>query len=294
MSTTQTNFTPEQVNNMLADEDGERMEVGTEGEPATVGTSTGMVASLGINTDSPPATNSIGTSTGLDDNGPRVRTRTSSGSTASTCTGGGTGLPRAYLNVKAARDDLYTVRPLCGSEVLLKKDIGSFVNCNDGRVHLANHRHCYSTKSNICTSFDIDTWICGTCTRRGKHRVLRRETERPDTVDDSPICFVLSDQCFPPVLPPEGEGECMKIIRIEDGGLVELVNAFTEMSKGFVIPAGSVILLFSTSRLFSIGTESYAAEFDNAKNMLDRVMGGCPFTCFTDSPFSTQAHATWH
>jgi hypothetical protein len=85
---------------------------------------------------------------------------------------------------------------------------------------------------------------------------------------------VLSDQCFPPVLPPEGEVECMKIIRIEDGGLMELVNAFTKMSKGFVIPTGSVILPFSTSRLFNIGTESYATEFDNAKNVLDRVMGG--------------------
>jgi hypothetical protein len=160
-----------------------------------------------------------------------------------------------------------------GSEVPIPHDLGSFVDYNDSRLAAANHRHCFSTKSNISTSFDMETFVCNTCTFRGKHRVLWRETERPDTVDDSPICFVLSDQCFPPVLPPEDEGECYKIIRIEDGGVVELVDTFIELTKGFAIPAGSVLLVSSASRLACIGTEAYAAEIDSAKHKLLKAMG---------------------
>jgi hypothetical protein len=108
----------------------------------------------------------------------------------------------------------------------------------------------------------------------GKHKILRRETERQDTVNDSPIVFVLSDQCFPPVLPPDGEGECIKIIRIEDGGVMELLDAFIEATKGFVIPAGSVLIVFSAAHLLKCGTEDYAAEFAAAKEKIDRIMRG--------------------
>jgi hypothetical protein len=144
---------------------------------------------------------------------------------------------------------------------------------SDGRVQLANHQHCFGTKTNISSSFELDTLVCNTCTLRGKHRVLRRETERPDTVDNSPICFVLSDQCFPPVLPPEGDGDCFKIVRIEDGGLMELTNAFIEFTKGFVIPAGSVLVLCSATQLASTGTETYAADFVEAKKKIAMIMG---------------------
>jgi uncharacterized membrane protein len=46
------------------------------------------------------------------------------------------------------------------------------------------------------------------------------------------------------------------------------------MTKGFVIPAGTVILIFSASHLARTGTESYAAEFEMAKQKLSKLMGG--------------------
>jgi hypothetical protein len=54
---------------------------------------------------------------------------------------------------------------------------------------------------------------------------------------------------------------------------MELVSAFIEMTKGFVNPAGTVLVLFSASHLGRIGTESYAGEFDMAKMKLSKVMG---------------------
>jgi hypothetical protein len=92
-------------------------------------------------------------------------------------------------------------------------------------------------------------------------------------VDDSPTVFVLSDQCFPPVLSPEGEGECIKIMCIEDGRVMELLDAFIDATKSFVIPAGSVVVLCSASHLAALGTEAYAAEFSEAKFKLTRIMG---------------------
>jgi hypothetical protein len=92
-------------------------------------------------------------------------------------------------------------------------------------------------------------------------------------VDDSPTFFVLSDQCFPPVLSPEGEGECIKIMCFEDGRIMELLDAFIDARKGFVIPAGSVVVLCSASHLAALGTEAYAAEFSEAKFKLARIMG---------------------
>jgi hypothetical protein len=191
------------------------------------------------------------------------------GASTSTGTDGasqkGTGcLPRAYANVRAARKDMCTVRPLYGSEVLVNNDLGTFCNSNDIRVNLANHRHCYQTKANISTSFALDTLICNTCTFKGKHHMLWRETERPDTVDDSPIVFVLSDRCFPPVLPLEAAGECVKIMRIEDGGVMELRNAFIETTKGFVIPAGWVLVLFMWRQGFRRMLISFPISFLNS------------------------------
>jgi hypothetical protein len=90
----------------------------------------------------------------------------------------------------------------------------------------------------------------------------------------SPACFILSDQNFPPVIPVEGEGECLKIFRIEDSTLDELVTSFMDLTSGFQIPAGSVVVLASASHLAWVGTAAYAADFVKAKEKLVRAMGG--------------------
>ncbi len=51
-----------------------------------------------------------------------------------------------------------------------------------------------------------------------------------------------------------GEGECLKIIQIENGTLVELVDVFLELTKGFAVPAGTVLLISSASHMAAVGT----------------------------------------
>jgi hypothetical protein len=70
-----------------------------------------------------------------------------------------------------------------------------------------------------------------------------------------------------------GKGECLKIIQIENGTLVELVDVFLELTKGFTVLAGTVLLISSASHMAAVGTAEYAAAFVRA-----RVRVGKTFT----------------
>jgi hypothetical protein len=129
-------------------------------------------------------------------------------------------------------------------------------------------------KANFSASFNLEKLMCNTCTARGEHLVLHREVECTDALDDSPVCFILSDQCFPPLLPVEGEGECLKILLIEDGSLGELIGAFLDLTRGFSVPAGSVVVLASASYLARVGAAAYAAEYVDVGRRLVGAMGG--------------------
>jgi hypothetical protein len=146
--------------------------------------------------------------------------------------------------------------------------VGSFKVLNDSRTLRASHRHCYGKKANISAAFTLENLAFNTCTFRGEHRVLRRKVESTDALDDSPVCFILSDQCFTPVLPVEGDGMCCKILLIEDGTLSELIDAFLDLTKGFSAPVGSVVVLASASYMASVGTATYAAEYVAVKRRL--------------------------
>jgi hypothetical protein len=71
--------------------------------------------------------------------------------------------------------------------------------------------------------------------------------------------YVLSDQNFPPVLPCSS-GECLKIVRVENGLLSEIVSCFLEIMRGKGVPAGSVILLTSVSHMQMRGVAGYMAD----------------------------------
>jgi hypothetical protein len=88
------------------------------------------------------------------------------------------------------------------------------------------------------------------------------------------VAFIFSDQNFPPSLPVEGDGDCLKIFRIEDVGLHELVTAFLEVTRGFVVPAGSVVALSSASYMAWVGAAAYALECALARNRLCVAFGG--------------------
>ncbi len=101
---------------------------------------------------------------------------------------------------------------------------------------------------------------------------------------DNPPLFVLSDQNFPCMVPVEGEGECLKIILVENGSLADLVEVFLGVTRGFDVPVGAVVLMASASHAATFGTADYAADFVRASGSLRgafagsvTVMHGIPF-----------------
>jgi hypothetical protein len=188
----------------------------------------------------------------------------------------GPDLPPIYRTVRKEKEKLMVTRHLYGGAsteaactdngavVSKVETIGSFANTGDKRHNHTMHRYDFKNIRNLSTSFNTSTLTCTTC--QGEHTVLRREIEGADVGMDTPPVFVLTDQNFPPMIPAggEGDGECLKVIQIEHGSLAELVNVFLEITKGFSIPAGTIVVMASASSMAMYGTADYAKEFVKA------------------------------
>ncbi len=148
--------------------------------------------------------------------------------------------------------------------------IGSFDSRGDGRIALCHIRSVIEKKQNITTSFSPKTLMCSACPARGEHPAFGEGGNHQ--------CFILSDQNFPGCVPVTA-GECLKIIRIENGMLGELVGCFLDLFRGKILPAGSRVVLFSTTHLLMRGLSGYVTDLSNEMNKLDRVFrgGSCPF-----------------
>ncbi len=88
-----------------------------------------------------------------------------------------------------------------------------FMAPGDERI-LRNANMCNMEEKRISSvSFDPVSGRCYTCLN-GEHRAWMAR-------DGGPICVVLSDQHFPANIPADSAGECMWILRIENGSLRE-------------------------------------------------------------------------
>jgi hypothetical protein len=196
----------------------------------------------------------------------------------------GPSLPPIYYSILKKKTSKRVVRHLdggayqevdstyLGASISSLEQVGSFANKGDKRHNRTTHRHDHSKLRNISTSFDPCKLICTTCP--GEHTVLRRSIEGNDVGMDNPPVFVLTDQNFPPMVPAGGEGECLKIIQVENSTLVELVEVFLGITRGFDVPAGTVILLASASHAAAVGTADYASDFVRASGMLRGTFAG--------------------
>ena len=118
-------------------------------------------------------------------------------------------------------------------------------------------------------SFDPCKLRCGCCRAPvlGK-RLVHGDAERR--------VIVLTDQNFCAMAPATGGGQCLKVIRLEDGGLLELFSLYAAWIRGLGlrVPAGSVLLVGSASYLAAVGTAAYAEEFGLMYGRLRGLHGG--------------------
>ena len=148
-----------------------------------------------------------------------------------------------------------------------RADIGSFAVPGDARIEKCQTRFLFEKKQNISFSFDPVTMMCYGCGGRGAHPVTQ---EGGGGVKQ---CFILADHNFPANVPC-ANGECLKIIRIEDGALPELVNCWLEVTKNKTIPKGSVVVMFSTTHLLMEGLAGYVEDMIREIKKIKGIFGG--------------------
>ena len=124
------------------------------------------------------------------------------------------------------------------------------------------------TNRNITSSFDTGSLVCKTCDLKPDHKILVSNKALDPNTQQDPVVFVLSDQSFPACFPAGGEGNCLKIIRLEDGSLSDLTAVFLETVANHTIPAGSVVLIHSLSYLSWVGPAAYVEDFVHARQRI--------------------------
>jgi hypothetical protein len=94
--------------------------------------------------------------------------------------------------------------------------------------------------------------------------------------------FVLSDQAFPPLVPPEATGGCVSIYRIELATLMELARLFVDLHAGASGGAGVVVSLHSLTHLAVVGLAAYTEDLVRAARLIQekcegvQVVAGAP------------------
>jgi hypothetical protein len=66
---------------------------------------------------------------------------------------------------------------------------------------------------------------------------------------------------------------CIKVMRLEHGSLVDLVEGFIDIIRGRYVVAGSVILLFSGTNMAAAGTAGYIQDLMASMVSLKRRVG---------------------
>jgi hypothetical protein len=92
-------------------------------------------------------------------------------------------------------------------------------------------------------------------------------------VQGKPIVVVAADQHFPPNLPTDGEGECIRILRVENGSLAEIARELTLAAPADGMVPGSLVFLGAPAQLAVVSVEFYAAEWKKARCFIKADLG---------------------
>ena len=158
-------------------------------------------------------------------------------------------------------------------------DCGSFYNKGDNRVSRSVYKENVGKMYVSSMSFNPLTWECSACPR--KHSILGGG-EGSQGGGEGRTVILLTDQNFPAVL-PTGSGNCIAILRIDQGKLSELVDLFVSFAPE-QLPPGTVIVMGSLSQLQGEGLQGYAKAGINAGRRLSNRFPDSYSFLFTPPP----------
>ena len=124
---------------------------------------------------------------------------------------------------------------------------------------LATRQTQHKNQQNISLSFDPSTLTCVSC--KDTHNVMENS-------EGTPITIICTDHCFPAHLSDELSEGCVRVVRLEDGMLSEIVDLVAEIfSSG--LPDSAVLLLGSGTNLKSRGSVAYTADWVDCVNKVN-------------------------
>ncbi len=140
--------------------------------------------------------------------------------------------------------------------LLPKGDERFYRNFNDSSIEM---------RVNMLASFQYN----GTC-----HTCLSGPHDAWQGRDGQPVVVVAGDHHFPANIPARGDGEYIRILRVENGSLAEITGELVRLSPGGggVVP-GTVIMLRSAVMLGVESVAHYAAEWKRCPNIIKHKMG---------------------
>jgi hypothetical protein len=188
--------------------------------------------------------------------------------------GGELNYPAQYHTIRAARQRAANTATLCGvgdretsADRLHAPDMGFLIG-GDGRGFAVSnfHRTDVSRNISISATTDFDCLACG-----------RVHSYKGSVAAGKPLVVALSDQAFPPML-PSSRGDCVLVIRVEDGLLTEIESTFINYAFGggltdSGLPVGSVIMIGSVSHLGARGLGSYAEDLVKTISSVEARVG---------------------
>jgi hypothetical protein len=147
---------------------------------------------------------------------------------------------------------------------LLKGDERYFRNYNESSIE---------RRVNVSVSF-MYNGTCNTCLN-GPHDAWQGR-------EGQPAVIVAGDHHFPANIPAKGDGECIRILRVENGSLAEITGELIRLSpRGGAVP-GTVVMLGSAVMLGVESVAHYAAEWKRCRNIIKQEMGEViAFLCCT-------------
>ena len=172
-----------------------------------------------------------------------------------------------HSTVKAARRAASSLRQLNPSPNTseVAKFRTSFTNGGDERILRCNISHNLRDRTSTSISFDTKRQQCNTCVS-GAHGALAGRGGRP-------IVVVAADQSFPACIPATDTGECIRVVRVEDGSLQEVIHALADAVGHHKLGTGTVIALGSISHLAEVGSSQYITDWVRSRNWIKGRFG---------------------
>ena len=173
----------------------------------------------------------------------------------------------AHATIKAARKAASSRRQLnpAPSAVERASYRTSFTNGGDERILRCNILHNLKDRTSTSHSFDSNKKTCTSCVS-GSHAALAGRGGRP-------IVFAAADQSFPACAPASDTDECIRVVRVEDGSLQEVIHALADAVGTSKLGTGTVVALGSISHLAEVGSAQYITDWVRSRSWLKTRFG---------------------